>query len=64
MSVKGLAGRRFKDPNQLTPYEEKLWEQHKLGLKPKEIAEVVGSKNPEGVRSRLIIIKEKLAANG
>lgn len=64
MSVKGLAGRRFKDPNKLTPYEERLWEQYKLGLDHKEIAKVVGSKNSEGVRSRLIIIKEKIACNG
>ena len=64
MSVKGLAGRRFKSPNQLTPYEQRLWDHYNLGLNHKQIAEAVGSKNAEGVRSRLIIIKEKLAANG
>ena len=61
MAVKGVANRRFKDPNKLTPYEERLWEQHKLGLHLRQLAEPLGYQNPEGVRSRLILIKDKLA---
>lgn len=61
MAVKGVANRRFKDPNKLTPYEERLWKQHKLGLNLRQIADTLGYKNTEGVRSRLILIKDKLA---
>lgn len=67
MAVKGVANRRFKDPNRLTPYEERLWEQHKLGLNLRQIADTLGYKNTEGVGTRLIVIKDKLAcanANG
>lgn len=54
------AARRFKDPNKLTPYEERVWALAKQGLSYKEIAKQLGVKNVPGVNSRVLLIREKL----
>lgn len=57
------AARRFKDPNKLTPYEERLWALAQKGMSYKEIAKELGLKNVPGVNSRVLLIREKLGLN-
>lgn len=54
------AARRFKDPNKLTPGEEKVYALMQEGKNYKEIAQALGVKNIAGVNSRVLLIREKL----
>jgi len=59
------ADHRFKDPNKLTPGEEKVYALMQQGLKYKEIAQALGVKNVAGINARVLLIREKLGlSNG
>lgn len=57
------ADHRFKDPNKLTPGEEKVYALMQKGLKYKEIAQALGINNVAGVNTRVLLIREKLGLN-
>ncbi len=53
--------RRFKDPSLLTPYEQKIYDLHCLGMGPAQISEALnGSSMPKTIDIRLRLIKEKV----
>jgi DNA-binding NarL/FixJ family response regulator len=56
--------RRFTDPSELTPYEQKILDLRRQGLKYKEIAAQIGNISERSVSVKYIVIKEKLAARG
>ncbi len=56
--------RRFTDPSELTPYEQKILDLRRQGLKYKEIAAQIGNISERSVSVKYIVIKEKLAAKG
>lgn len=56
--------RRFSDPSELTPYEQKILDLRRQGLKYKEIAAQIGNISERSVSVKYIVIKEKLAARG
>lgn len=56
--------RRFTDPSELTPYEQKILDLRRQGLKYKEIATQIGNISERSVSVKYIVIKEKLAARG
>ena len=56
------AGRRYRDPSFLTPYEEEIYLYLSKGMTPKQISEAMGGKSsPVSVSSRIKVIKEKVA---
>ena len=53
--------RMFKDPNSLTPYEQKIYDLSCQGLTPAQISEALkGSSQPKTIDIRLRLIKEKV----
>ncbi len=54
------AARHHKDPAMLTPYESKIWELMKLGMRYADIAIAIGAASPRSIASRAKIIREKL----
>ena len=61
MKVTNIRDRAYKDPNKLTPYEEKIHELMQQGLKHREIAAALGGKrNIASISSTISVIKDKL----
>lgn len=56
--------RSWKDPNKLTPYEQKIWELLKEGRTAKEIGVALGGRSPASLRSTIVVIKDKMQVYG
>lgn len=56
--------RRFKDPSELTPYEQKILDLRRQGLTWREIADQIGNISVRSVSVKWVVIKEKLEAVG
>ena len=56
--------RRFRDMTELTPYEQKILDLRRQGLKHKEIAAQIGNISERSIGVKYMVIKEKLAARG
>lgn len=52
--------RHHKDPARLTPYELKIWELMKSGLRYADIATAIGTASSRTIASRAKIIREKI----
>mgnify|MGYP003349408751 CR=1 FL=1 len=53
--------RAWKDPNKLTPYEEKIYALRQQGLTTKQIAEALGpGRSATSIASTLSVIRDKL----
>lgn len=57
--------RRWKDPNQLTPYEQRISGFLEQGMSLRQVTEALGGERKiDSVRATITIVKEKLAASG
>lgn len=57
--------RRWKDPNQLTPYEQRISGYLEQGMSLRQVTEALGGERKiDSVRATITIVKEKLAASG
>lgn len=51
--------RSWKDPNKLTPYEEKIWALLQEGRTVKEVGIALGGRSEASLRATVAVIKDK-----